>query len=164
MSLVLRANHLKALENPYSLQQRDNPTNERHHNPIPAISNDKFPGRTAQLVRATWVGSTAGRRAIRQCSIDDGRLCAIDVRHANQAGVRIGITAISKQLRNIGKIAIVVAAADRVFLTETENRERLVAGARVVIGAVVVVHGVVPWVAVCAVEPEPGEEGERVEG
>lgn len=37
-------------------------------------------------------------------------------------------------------------------------------GTGVVIGAVVVVHGVVPWVPVSAVEPEPGEESERAEG
>lgn len=146
------------------LQQRDHSSHERHHDPIPAIRNGEFPGRTAQLIRAARIRSTTGSRPIRQGPINNRRLRPIEVRHANQARVRISIAAVPQQLRNVGSIAIIVAPADGVLLAETEYGERLVACARVVVSAVVVMHGVMPWVAVGAVEPETREEGEGAEG
>lgn len=133
----------------FILRQEDSAANERDHKPV-----SRKLDRRRSRIRISCPASSSG--TIRKRPIDENRARAIDIRNRNNGLIQRIVTAIPHQLDQLRVIAILITATLAILLAQTIDGFGLVR----VHGGVVEFIGVHVGVAVDAVEPEGGEDGE----
>lgn len=131
------------------LRQEDSAANEGNHKPVSRQLDCRR--RNVRTISPARSSST-----VRECPIDKNRAGAIDIRNRNNALIQRVVTPVPNQLIQLRVITILVTATLAVFLAQTVDGLGLVR----VHGGVVEAIGVCVGVAVDAVEPERGEDGE----
>lgn len=114
-------------ENRQKLDKEYRGANHSDHNPVSGELNHGL-----NSTREGVLGSSRGGSTIWQSAVQDNSGGTVDISNLNQAGIEVGITAITDQAVEEGGIAIVVTAADGVIGAETCDRLCLVYASGVV--------------------------------
>ena len=110
-----------------NLEKEYRGANHSDHNPVSGELNYGL-----NSTREGVLGSSSGGSTIWQSAVQDNSGDTVDISNLNQAGIEVGIAAITDQAVEEGGIAIVVTAADGVIGAKTCDRLCLVHASGVV--------------------------------